>query len=116
MNDVDRGLHGRRRRDRELERPSECAPQVVREQHRRRICDGDEESAARQLLDGERFVLPRKVFVQSAGELEIEVVLVELDERKLVLLGDRSCDLLRRHDSALDEDLAEATPGDPLPT
>jgi len=114
VDECDRGVDRLRPDDREARRGSESAAKLVREDHGRRVADGDEERAVGEKVDGHRREAAREVLGQEDRHFQIDVDLFELDERELVLLGDQPGHLGLSDDAALDEELAEPPSRDPL--
>jgi D-aminoacyl-tRNA deacylase len=116
MNAVDGRLHRVGRDDREAKRRSERLAEVFGEEDGRGIGDCDEQRPARKRAERERMEVARQIAAQTTGDAEIDVVLAQVDERQLVLLGDELCDLLATDETPLDEQLAELVSRDALPT
>ena len=90
---------------------SERNPQVVRGHHVRRIADRDEDRTLLEEADRDRAIPPSESLAQQTGGTHVDRLANEVDERKLVLLGEHARHLRRRHEAQVDEQLTEPLAG-----
>ena len=113
------GLERRRDRDRDLDLPrrghrvldgdAEVGAQLLVVDRAGRVGNHDEHRSIREIRDGESRMTPDELNWKQRCRSRVDVVLGQLDERQLVLLGERAADIVFAQSPASDQDLAESS-------